>query len=40
MAKKRTKQDKGQRQADQLEKKIDRQPAQSEKKRPANSKSA
>jgi len=36
MAKKHTKQDKGQLQADQLEKKIDRHPAQSEKKRPAN----
>jgi hypothetical protein len=38
MATKRTEQDQGQRQADKLEKKIDRQPAQSEKKRPANSK--
>jgi hypothetical protein len=40
MARKRTKQDKGQRQADQLEKKINRHPAQSEKKRPAKSKNA
>jgi hypothetical protein len=34
MAEKRTKADKAQRQADQLEKKTDRRPAQSGKKRP------